>query len=173
MFNCEEDKPLPSWEAIDWLLKDYGNQREETKPWNMAYDKIKNEYQDDPFLAVQMNKHFCKDCDKRYKWDPHGNLDSLEYNYPKIPSKFTTANECVVSYEAFFDKHKTYTDLACYTAIVYCKFLAYFCKEHGIICNINRFSKLRKEMHILIKIHYKCSRWMRMIKVMATTSSFL
>ena len=172
LFRTPGEQPLPSWAAMDWLMEDYGYNREEVITWDKAYKKLEADFQVNPPAAVLLNGHFCKQCNRRYKWDPKATINSVEYNWPQIPGLFDTPAHCADAYEAFFQIHKDHTDPVCFRAAVFCKFLAYFCRGHRVLCNVNEFSILRPEIHILIKLQYRCARWMRMVEVMTTTHFF-
>ena len=89
-----------------------------------------------------------------------------------IHGTFTTPMECGAAYNAFFEAHKTHTDPICFRAVVFCKYLAYFCQDHKVRCNVNEFSFLRPKFHIWLKVKYWCSRWHRMLEVMSITHFF-
>lgn len=174
LFNMELEKPLPTWEAFEWLLEDYGGgvQQDEEVCYDRLYkEQLEETYQEEVPEAVKMNGHFC-DCPRRYKWDPNALIDSKEYNWPVIEGNFTTPVECAVAYERFFEQHKEHTDPVCFRAAIFCQFLAYFCRHHKVICNVNEFSPLRPEFHIWLKVEYRCSRWHRMIEVMSILHFF-
>lgn len=172
LFRSPGEMPLPSWAAMDWLLEDYGYEREEAISWDVAYRTLEGDYQVEPPAAVALDGHFCRQCRRRCKWDPKATIDSVEYNWPEIPGSFDTPAHCAEAYDGFFDIHRSHTDPVCFRAAVFCKFLAYFCRGHRVLCNVNEFSILRPEIHILIKLQYRCARWTRMVEVMATTHFF-
>ena len=173
LFNNPIEQPVPTWEAFDWLIEDYGYLCEEEKCYDRLYAKeLKDSYQEEAPEAVKRNGHFY-DCPRRYKWNPEALIDSKEYNWPIIPGTFTTPMECAIAYNAFFEAHKTHTDPVCFWAVVFCKYLAYFCQDHKVCCNVNEFSSLRPEFHIWLKVEYRCSRWHKMLEVMSITQFFL
>ena len=63
-------------------------------------------------------------------------------------------------------------DPICFRVAVFCKYLAYFCQDHKVRCNVKEFSSLRPEFHIWLKVEYQCSRWHRMLEVMSITHFF-
>jgi hypothetical protein len=77
--SWETEVPIISWEAITWVLKDYGHSREETEPWDVTYRKISRQWTSEPPPAVKLDPRFC-DCPRRHKWDPNATIDSVEYN---------------------------------------------------------------------------------------------
>ena len=172
LINNPIEQPVPTWEAFDWLIEDYGYLCEEEKCYDRLYAKeLKDSYQEEAPKAVKRNGYFC-DCTRMYRWNPKALIDSKEYNWLVIPSTFTTPVECVVAYNAFFETHKMHTDPVCFRTVVFCKYLAYFCQDHKVRCNVNEFSSLRLEFHIWLKMEYRCSRWHMMLEVMSIIHFF-
>ena len=80
--------------------------------------------------------------------------------------------ECTAAYNAFFESYKAHTDPVYFRATVFCTYLAYFCQDHKVRCNVNEFSSLRLELHIWLKVEYWCSKCHRMLEVMSITHFF-
>ena len=55
-----------SGEVIDWVLKDYGPSREETKPWNVIYRSISRQWTSELPRIVKLDPRFC-DCPRSHK----------------------------------------------------------------------------------------------------------
>ena len=110
LFNNPIEQSIPTWEAFDWLINDYGYLCKEKKGYDQLYaEELKDNYQDEAPEAVKKNGHFC-DCRRRYRWNPEALINS-EYKWPMIPSTFTTPVEYTETYNAFFEAHKAHTDL--------------------------------------------------------------
>ena len=144
----------------------------EDKYYDRLYaEELKDNYQEEAPEAVKRNGHFC-DCLRRYRWNPEALINSKEYNLLVIPSTFTTSMECATAYNAFFEAHKVHTNLICFRAAVFCKYLAYLCQDHKVHCNVNEFISLRPEFHIWLKVEYRCFRWHTILEVMSITHFF-
>ena len=78
----------------------------------------------------------------------------------------------VMTYNAFLETHKAHIDHVCFRVVVFCKYLAYFCQDHKVRCNVNEFSSLRPKFHIWLKVEYRSSRWHTMLEVMFITPFF-
>jgi len=88
-WQIDVERPIPSWKALECLVEDYGQSVVETKEHDRRYNTISQGWLDEPPPAIRTNGHFC-DCERRYKWNPSGLIDSVEYNWPKILGQFDT-----------------------------------------------------------------------------------
>lgn len=43
------------------------------------------------------------------------------------------------------------------------------CRDYGVQLNVNKFEELKLEFLLSLKLQYRCTRWNRMIEVMAST----
>jgi hypothetical protein len=74
--------------------------------------------------------------------------DSIEYNWPLIPSQFSNFSLRVDSYRAFFEKHQIHTNPICFRAAIFCNFLGMLCAEYELIVDVNQFNELRPKFQI-------------------------
>jgi hypothetical protein len=110
LFDDPKENPLPSWRAINWIVEDYGLSRTEQLSWANVYRAtVDSTWTVDPPPAVATNIHFCA-CERRFKWEQGATIDSVEYNWPKIPGQFDTSTHCAEAYKKFWEMHKTHTD---------------------------------------------------------------
>ena len=168
LFDDPKENPLPSWRAINWIVEDYGLSRTEQLSWANVYRAtVDSTWTVDPPPAVATNIHFCA-CERRFKWEQGATIDSVEYNWPKIPGQFDTSTHCAEAYKKFWEMHKTHTDPVCYRAAIFCNFLVKMC-ELGVIINVNQFDSANPEFHLDVKLRYHLTRWKRMIELMAMT----
>lgn len=93
LFNDPVEKHAPTWTTVSWLLEDYDLSRTKDVPTNIHYRRITRQWSLNPLLAMINHPHFCS-CPRRYKWNPHAILTSIEYNWPIIPGTKTTAANC-------------------------------------------------------------------------------
>jgi hypothetical protein len=170
-YDCLLDRdssvPLPTWQGITWLLEDYELSRNEEKSWDLVYRRLYDStWSIDAPTAIKSNGHFCN-CPRRFLWAPDALIDSMEYNWSKIPGQFDTAAHCAVAYLAFFQVHKDHTDLVSFRAAVFCKFLHYMCSRFNVIVNVNIWDSKQPEFLLNLKLQYHNTQWVRMIEVMA------
>ena len=154
------------------MIEDYGYLYEEEKYYDRLYaEELKDSYQEEAPKAVKKKGHLYA-YPKSYRWNLEALINSKEYNWLVILGTFTTLMECTTTYNVFFEAHKAHTNLVCFRAAVFCKYLAYFCQDHKVCCNVNEFNSLRPEFHIWLKVEYRCSRWHKMLEVMSITHFF-
>ena len=120
MFDDPTKVPVPTLTTISWLLEDYGLSRTENVPADIFYWRISTQWSSNPLPAVIDHPYFCS-CLRRYKWNPHATLISLEYKWPIIPiwKPKATAAECQVTCRKFFEAHIQYLDPVCFRAAVF------------------------------------------------------
>jgi hypothetical protein len=116
--SWETEVPIISWEAIAWVLKDYGPSWEETKPWDVTYRRISRQWISEPPPTVKLDPRFC-DCPRRHKWDPNVTIDLVEYNWPLIPGEMRTPQECYDTYHRFWREHKECEDPVCFRVAIF------------------------------------------------------
>ena len=173
LFDFDYEKPLPTWRAMRWILEDYGMSRGEEWSWPKIYKKVVDDtWSHTPPLAVRSNGHFCRECDRRFKWAPEDTIDSVEYNWPIIPGQFDSAPNCAEAFLAFWEKHHKHTDPVCFRAAIFAKFLHYICSQFGVIVNVNQFDIRHPEFHVNLKLRYHHTRWQRMVELMSMMHFF-
>ena len=96
MFDSPTEEPIPTWNAIAWILEDYGQSRTEDMPTNIYHRRISKQWPVEPPTNVKSHPHFCP-CPRRCKWDPLATISSVEYNWPLISGPKGTARECKAS----------------------------------------------------------------------------
>jgi hypothetical protein len=109
------------------MLEGYGISWTQSK----VVDKALKEKEDEigsiwtlfPPPMVLANPCFCN-CERCYKWSPKATIDSIEYNWPRIPGPFKTSRECTAAYSRFFEQHKRHKDPGCFRAAVFVVVLA-------------------------------------------------
>jgi hypothetical protein len=139
----------------------------EEKSWDLVYRRLHDStWSIDAPMAVKSTGHFCN-CPRRFLWAPDALIDSVEYNWPKIPGQFDTAAHCAAAYLAFFQIHKDHTDPVCFRAAVFCKFLHYMYSQFNVIVNVNIWDSKQPEFLLNLKLQYHNTRWVRLIEVMA------
>lgn len=168
MFDKPEEKPVPTWAAISWILEDYGQSRTEDVPADIHYRRISKHWSPNPPPVVTNHPNFCN-CPRRHKWDPQSTLHSIEYNWPLIPGPKATAAQCQAAYRAFFETHIRHLDPVCFRAAVFCNTLADWCGQWHVTIDVNRFSESHHEFLLLLKLQYRPTRWVRLVETMAIT----
>ena len=168
MFNDPQEMPVPTWQAIAWLLEDYGLSRTEDVPADIHYRRISRQWSSSPPPAITNHPQFCA-CPRRNKWDPQATLHSVEYNWPLIPGSKTTAANCQATYRSFFKEHIQHLDPVCFRAAVFCNTLAEWCSQWNVTIDVNHFSESHHEFLLLLKLQYRPTRWVRMVEAMALT----
>lgn len=164
----QERKPIPSWEALMWLVEDYSYLVEEDYPQNKQYGVVSLNWHVNPSLAVLMNGNFCH-CPRRHTWNPTSMIDLVEYNWPRIPGQFNNVVRCAKSYQLFHQQHINHTNPVCFLAAVFCDFFHHMCVKYGMVIDVNPFNQMQLEFHILFKIKYQSSQWLRLVEIMAIT----
>lgn len=159
---------MPTWQAIAWLLEDYGLSRMEDIPADIQYRRISRQWSSKPPVAVATHPNFCP-CPRRHKWDPQATLHSVEYNWPVIPGPKATVAQCQVAYRNFFEEHIQHLDPVCFRAAVFCNTLAEWCGQWNVTIDVNQFSESHHEFLLLLKLQYRPTRWVRLVEVMAIT----
>ena len=101
LFDYPQERHVPTWQAITWLLEDYGLSRTEEVPVDIHYCRISRQWYSNPPLAVATHPNLCL-CLQRHKWDPQATLHSVEYNWPLIPGPKTTATNFQATYYKLF-----------------------------------------------------------------------
>lgn len=168
MFDDPSEEPVLTWSAISWLLEDYGLSRTETIPADIQYRRVSRQWSPTPPPAVINHPNFCP-CARRYKWNPHATLTSIEYNWPLIPGPKATASECQATYRAFFEAHRYHLDPVCFRAAVFCNTLANWCGQWNVTIDVNQYSESQHEFLLLLKLQYRPTRWVRIVEAMAIT----
>ena len=168
MFDNPEEKPIPTWAAISWLLEDYGMSRTEDVPGDIYYRRISRHWSPNPPPAVTNHPNFCT-CPRRHKWDPQATLHSVEYNWPLIPGPKETAAQCQATYRRFYETHIRHLDPVCFRAAVFCNTIADWCDQWNVTIDMNRFSESHHEFLLLLKLQYRPTRWVRLVETMAIT----
>ena len=172
----ETEVPIISWEAIAWVLKDYGLSREETEPWDVTYRRVSRQWNSEPPPAVKLDPRFCN-CPRRNKWDPSATVDSVEYNWPLIPGEKRTPQECYDTYCRFWREHKECEDPVCYRAAIFCRALAEWCITFHIWIDVNIRQEgppkhpgtlQNPEFWIFLKLQYQCTRPNRILEAMCS-----
>lgn len=79
MFDDRQEIPVPTWQAITWILEGYGLSRTEDLPADIYYRQISRQWSLSPPPAITNHPHFCS-CPRRHKWNPQATLHSVEYN---------------------------------------------------------------------------------------------
>lgn len=111
---------------------------------------------------------FCP-CPCRKKWDPAATISSVEYNWPLIIGPKFTAADCQATYKRFFREHNHHCDPVCYIAAIFANILAYWCGQWNVTIDINQFSESHHKFLLLLKLQYRPTRWVRLVKAMAIT----
>lgn len=175
LFNNVSDQPILSWEAIAWLLKDYGQSREETIPADVAYRQESKYWSRNPPPAVKDDPRFCA-CPRRNRWNPAATLDFIEYNWPLIPGMKNTPQQCFDTYTAFWAQHHQCQDPVCYRAAIFCKILAKWCLDFGVWIDVDvrndgviSHTVDHPEFWLHLKLQYRCSRVNRLLEAMCLT----
>ena len=104
IFDNPQEKFLPTWKALSWLLEDYGLSRTEDISTDIHYRRISRQWSSRPPPAVATHPNFCS-CTWRHKWDPQATLHSVEYNRPLIPGPKATTAQCQMADRNFFEEH--------------------------------------------------------------------
>ena len=168
--NLEEEVPFPSWQAIEWLLEDFGLSPQIWQPWDRLYNRISDKWPATIPTAITLSFHQCPlKGPRRYKWAPWSKIDTVPYNWPQIPGRFSSPQECSESYRAFFELHKRHTDPVCFRAAVFCNILSYMCVRFKCVVNVNRYDETRPEFHLWVKLQQLPSRCMRALECMVIT----
>ena len=111
LFDNDAIFSLPTWNAIEWLLEDYRLSQMEERSWDLVYKKVMDvNWTEVAPEAVRKNAHF-RNCKRRFNWASNNLIDSVEYNWPLIPSQFDTALNYASAYEDFWQKHHHHTAL--------------------------------------------------------------
>ena len=168
MFDNPQEKPVPTWQALTWLLEDYGLSRIEDIPIDIHYCRISRQWSSKPPLAVTTHPNFCS-CPRRHKWDPQATLHSVEYNWPLIPGPKATATQCQVVYQIFCEKHIQHLDPVCFRVVVFNNTFADWCVQWNVTIDVNQFTKSHREFFLLLKLQYRPTRWVRVLEAMAIT----
>lgn len=128
LFDTEEEQNtrVITWKAIAWVLEDYGQIRNEITPPSLTYAVRSRMWALEPPPTVLQDIRWCK-CERREKWDPEATLNSVEYNWPLIPRRFITQEDCAHSYDKFSKDHKTYVDPVCFQATIFSAPIAKWC----------------------------------------------
>jgi hypothetical protein len=173
LFDRVSEVPFISWKAIEWMLKDTGMVRRLNSP----PDKVLREKSDDlntkwtlqPPVAVANDPRFCP-CERRYRWDPAATIDSVEYNWPRIPGPFYSPEECATAYSRFFEQHRHHHDPVCFRAAVYSAILAFWCRSMRIVIDINYYEAGKREFWIFMRLQYSSSKFTRLLEAMAISN---
>lgn len=168
LFDHPQEKHVPTWPALAWILEDYGLSRVEDIPTDIRYRRISRQWSSKPPPAVATHPQFCS-CIRRHKWDPQATLQSVEYNWPVIPGSKATAAQCQIAYRQFFEEHIQHLDPVCYRAAVFCNTLAEWCGQWNVTIDVNQFSESHHEFLLLLKLQYRPTRWVRLVEAMAIT----
>lgn len=166
MFDAPEGEPIPTWNAIAWLLEDYGLSRTKDVPADIQYKRISRQWSVIPPAAVASHPHFCP-CPRRNKWDPIATIASVEYNWPLIIGPKSTVAQCQATYKKFFQEHSHHCDPVYYSAVVFSNILADWCGQSNVTIDNNQFSESHHEFLLLLKLQYRPTRWVRLVEVMA------
>ena len=59
MFDSPSEEPIPTWNAIAWLLEDYGLSRIEEVPADIHLRRISRRWPENPPVSVACHPHFC------------------------------------------------------------------------------------------------------------------
>ena len=168
--NLEEEIPFPSWQAIEWLLEDFGLSPQVWQPWDRLYNRISDKWPATTPTAVTLSFHQCPlKGPRRYKWAPWSKIDSVPYNWPQIPGRFSSPQECSESYRAFFELHRHHTDPVCFRAAVFCNILSHMCIRFKCVVNVNRYDETKPEFYLWVKLQQLPSRCMRTLECMVIT----
>ena len=170
LFDDVQEKPVPTWTALAWILQDYGLSRTEQMAADLVYKQISGPWSFDPPPVVQVHPQYCP-CARRHKWSPTSTLASVEYNWPQIQGApgFNTPAQCREAYQRFFDEHKTHKDPVCFRAAIFCAALADWCHKWSFAINVNVHNESKQEFLMLLKLQYRPSRWIRVVEAMALT----
>ena len=172
LFDFDIEEPIPSWKAFDWIFEDVGLSRQiSTRPeeaHDVVYRSICHGWSPMPPVTVTNDPRFC-DCPRRWKWPPQALIDSLEYNWPLIPGRFVTAQDCYESYMQFSYEHREHQDPVCFRAAIFTAILGFWCKKYDFVYNVNLLSKANREAMFLTKINYNSARWYRCLEAMCAT----
>lgn len=168
LFNNPVEQPYVTWQALEWLLKDYGLSRVETRPADVVYrmKSSTNNWTMDPPLAVTKDPLWCS-CPRRGRWDPAATISSVPYNWPIIDGSFTTLQGCVTAYQNFYEIHKTHRDPVCFRAAIFCAAMAKWCADWGTIINVAAFAPHHPEMQLVLKMQCLSTRHLRLLEAMA------
>lgn len=170
LFDDEDERPVPTWKALTWLLEDYGLSRTETVAADLVYRQSCGPWSFEPPPAVKMHPQFCP-CARRHKWAPNATVASVEYNWPQIQGApgFNTPAQCREAYQRFHEEHRTHKDPVCFRAAVFCAALADWCPRWNFAINVNSHHVSRPEFWMLLKLQYRPARWIRLVETMAIT----
>lgn len=168
MFDSPTEEPIPTWDAIAWILEDYGQSRTEDMPADIYYRRVSRQWPSEPPVNVRSHPHFCP-CPRRCKWDPVATISSVEYNWPLVPGPKSTAEECRVTYRQFFQDHILHRDPVCYRAAVFANILSNWCGQWNVTIDVNRYHESHHEFLLLLKLQYRPTRWVRLVEAMALT----
>jgi len=168
LFDSDQEKPVPTWTAIAWILQDYGLSRGEQIAADIVYKQVSGPWSFEPPPAVHLHPQFCP-CARRHKWAPDATISSVEYNWPQIQGApgFNTPTQCRDAYQRFFDEHKKHKDPVCFRAAVFCAALADWCPRWNFAINVNVYHESRQEFWMLLKLQYRPTRWTRVVEAMA------
>ena len=170
LFDDENERPVPTWPALAWILEDYGLSRTEPIAADLVYKRVSGLWSFKPPPAVQVHPYFCP-CERRHKWAPNATIASVEYNWPQIQGApgFATPKQCGDAYHQFFQDHCRHKDPVCFRAAIFCAALADWCPRWKFTINVNCYSESRQEFLMLLKLQYRPSRWVRLVETMAMT----
>ena len=142
--------------------------RIENVPMDIQYRRISRQWSLQPPPAVANHPNFCQ-CPRRGKWNPAVRLSSVEYNWPIIQGPKTTFKECHATYKRFFEDHIQHLDHVCYRAVVFLNILATWCHLWNVTIDVNQFSESHHEFLMQLKLQYRPTRWVRLVKTMSIT----
>ena len=114
---------------------------------------------------VASNPYWCK-SERRYKWRIDATLDTVWYNWPVIPSKWTNWVECVASYTQFWQDHENHRDPVYFRAAIFCKALAEWCQFFKIIIDPRLGGRMLQDGELYTRLNYNCCRKMRLLELM-------
>jgi len=169
LFEKPFDVPFPSWSAVMWLGRDHS---EIHRAPLVALDKLDHMERafrvSEPPKSVVSDPRFCS-CPRRYFWREEAKLDSLWYNWPIIPGKFSTYSECADSYSRFSLEHRSHKDPVCFRASIFAAVLASWCKEYQFVIDYRVGARINTDMEIFSKIHYHSAKRIRLLELMCIT----
>ena len=143
---------IPTWQALGWILKNYGMFHIEDISWDLEYKSLVDAtWIVEAPPSVVMNSNFCK-CPRRHKWRHDALIDWKAYNWSIILGKFKTSVDCTESYAFFFKTHKEYTNPICFRAAIFANFLAKIYGAFYVIINVNEFNHQNPKFWVHLKV---------------------
>lgn len=137
---------------------------------NLIYKQISGLWPFEPPLYVQIHSHFCL-CPRRHKWSPNAIVASVEYRWPQIQVAFgfNKPIQCHDIYFKFFKDHYTHQDPLCFRATIFYAALIDWCPRWNFAINVNYYHESRQEFLMLLKLQYRPSRRVRLVRAIALT----